>query len=883
MREYRLSFRAILGILLIGVMPSAFAQDSSVSVTVDWTKSVGKINRPIFSTQGFMQVYVEPNPMVMETFELLNPTETHTRLEIYIHKMEPENDNDDPGLMNWERFYPQKMVRFIEDRSKFDRVVDELGMERLGLLCYMVPWLDSGDPQDPIRDKDEWAEFAAAVTESYDGAGDSFRPNNLRYLEIWNEPNMEMFYTGTMESYFELFEKTADRIHRDYPGVMVGGPALTHAYHCAPEEWMKAFMERCAVKADYISYHHYGPQGEPVSVITDDIKRWVGEFRKIPGKEQGKVMLTELDSWFHGWPKAQFILERQFRLLDLSDLILGIHHFCAMAYNESGNYTFGVVDQQGGVLGGTFWPYWLFRNLIGEQAYAIRQGERQQDVDLAASFYSREGQWMASAVLHNRTAEPLPVKAHLYFPPVNRDRLLVFNRITEATKGVERVMEIPAGDDAFELAWTMEPGEGLALNLQEPGKRLFAFRDLNNQEQPWVGLSANSERIEFQKQCELNVRILNTTVQPVSGKIELRGLPKGWLLRLAAGSDRLDSLAPGQARECQFTFTASSLTMQAKVSPYAVVLPESASGEIDLDQTPHSIAVSLPFVSPIEVQPLPLPIFAVAGETNQLSLQIRNQSSGDVEGTFLFRAPIGFGAIETPEGFRVAAGRMARFQFPFQVPANAAPGTVTGGITIQYLGTELVQEYSVQVTEGKAVENALPLDLSPWINFDAVAFFSNRTDYTPEMGMFVYPGDYTPSGRIVRTRGIPYRMASLEDGLKNSILPRGQVMEMPAGKYQGVAFMGFGHSGKHPGTWKFHYADNSVVDVESQIPEWCTPPPEGFSVAFTAPYRYIPGGPALPPCELFVWTLPLDGTKDLKAIELPTMENAFLFAVTLIP
>ncbi len=240
-----------------------------VTVTFDWTNSVGIFNRPIFSALGFMQVYVEPDPMAMETFELLNPTETHTRLEIYIHKMEPENDNDDPSLMNWERFYPQKTIRFIEDRSKFDLVVDELGMERLGLLCYMVPWLDSGDPKDPIRDKDEWAEFAAAVTESYNGAGDSFRPNNLRYLEIWNEPNMEMFYTGTMESYFELFERTADRIHRDYPGVMVGGPALTHAYHCAPEEWMKAFMERCAVKADYISYHHYGPQGEPVSVITD--------------------------------------------------------------------------------------------------------------------------------------------------------------------------------------------------------------------------------------------------------------------------------------------------------------------------------------------------------------------------------------------------------------------------------------------------------------------------------------------------------------------------------------------------------------------------------------------------------------------------------------
>ena len=100
------------------------AEETPTKVVIDWTKSEGKINRRIFSTQGFMQVYVEPDPMVMETFKLINPEGTTTRLETYIHKMEPENDNDDPNRFNWERLYPQKMIRFIDERDPFEKFLD---------------------------------------------------------------------------------------------------------------------------------------------------------------------------------------------------------------------------------------------------------------------------------------------------------------------------------------------------------------------------------------------------------------------------------------------------------------------------------------------------------------------------------------------------------------------------------------------------------------------------------------------------------------------------------------------------------------------------------------------------------------------------------------
>jgi len=867
-------------LILAGLNLSAFPAELPATAVIDWNRTDGHINRAIFSTQGFMQVYVCEDPMVMETFKLLNPTDTQTRLETYIHHMEPENDNNDPYSFNWDKFHPNRMIRFIEDREPFEKVVDELGMHRLFLACYLVDWLKSDNPDVPIKDVNEWAEYTASVIETYNGSGENYRPR-LRYVEIWNEPNMEQFYTGTMESYFHLFNTTADRIHRQYPGVMVGGPALTHAWHCQPEEWMQAFMKACAPKADFISYHHYGPQGEGVDVLTSDIKKWVNMYRAIPGKEQGKVMLTELDAWFSGWPKADYMMERQFRFLDISDLILGIHHFCCMAYNEAGNYTFGIVDTRGGVIEGTFWPYWIFRNLIGNEAYSLKQGSRYTDFDLAASHYTKNGQMMATAVYHNRKQSPLEVPTLLYFPASDKNRVLTLNRIAPNYKGVEKALLVPAGTDKMPLSVKLGPGEAVSVNLVEPGKRIFDFRDLNNQETPWIGLSTNKDTLNFAETAILTVSVLNTTLDPVSGKLGIRALPEGWEA-VPVGPTKISKLEFGETHTTRFQVKVNGIAPGGFISPYVVLEGDKYDSD-DLDSLPHSIPASIKIVNPVKTQILPLPVFGVPGESNQVTLQITNMMNRDLECDLSFEAPEGCRVIEQPGTFGIPAGKTRRAQFPFKIEESASPGIHKGTITLNYLGTVNREEYTVEIVEGAPVKDALALDLSPWLNIDAAAYFTNRKDYTSDhIGMFVYPADFTPSDRVINIRGVPYRFAPLEDGNKNAILPQGQKLEVPEGNYSGISFIGYGHDGKHHGDWYFHYGDGTAQRSPSQIPEWCCPTPEGFAVAFNAPHRYIPGGPASPACQLWVWTLKTDPAKSLTAIELPKMEHAYLYAITLI-
>ena len=884
MSHHRIAHKAAT--LMAAAAATAFLATTAMAevpnrAVVDWTRSDEQINRGLFSTQGFMQVYVEPNPLVMETFKLTNPKGTHTRLETYIHKMEPENDDDDPEHFNWDGFHPDRMIRFITNRLAFEEVVDDLGMERLSLLCYNVDWLKSDDPDVEVADVDEWAEFAAAVVHTYNMEDDEYSPN-LRYVQIWNEPNMPMFYSGNMESYFELFEAAAQRIHRDYPGVLVGGPTISHAWHTEPQEWMDAFLERSAKYADYISWHHYGPMGEGTDILIDDVVDRVGRFREIPGKEQGRAKITETDAWFVGWEKMQFLMERQFRFLQISDLLISVHHFCCMAYGESGNYTFGLVGRRGDIIPGNFWPYWLFRNLIGNEAHTLRQGPRQGDFFLAGSYHENEtGSLLGNAMLMNNSGEPLSLDLELYFPPRDEGRLLVTEALQEDFQGVVNIQEVAAGAVRMTVPMNMAPGESYSVRLQDRGDRHFHFRDINNQEEPWVGLRASRSTLAFGDVVDLTVTVANTLPEPVSGTIEWNQLPEGWTIEPGEAGAEVSELAPGEIVSMPFTLHAGALLAEEIASPYAVLAGVSAENPVG---SPYAIPLRLEFESPIHTIVLPQPIYAVAGERNSLTLQIENESDGRLTGGLRLELP-GVLAEQRRDlwAYSVEAGERARFDRPVLVSEDATPGRHEGAVVLEFAGVETRIPFAVEVVQPFAEGNPVPVDLSGDLNFDPVAFRDNLDGYDKDiMGGFSYPGDFTPSGKVQRTRGIPILMPDLEAEGPTALIVEGQTVELPPGNYTGVVFISFGIDGKHHGEWVLHYADGSSDTVVSQVPEWCSPAPEGFARAFTAPHRYTPHGMALPATELWMGKWPADPERELTAVEFPSLRSAYILAITLL-
>ena len=80
------------------------------------------------------------------------------------------------------------------------------------------------------------------------------------YFEVWNEPDLPAFWTGTQAEYFNLYDATARTLKEIDSRLRVGGPATSKAV------WIKDFIQHCdceSVPLDFVSTHSY-PQDEYV-------------------------------------------------------------------------------------------------------------------------------------------------------------------------------------------------------------------------------------------------------------------------------------------------------------------------------------------------------------------------------------------------------------------------------------------------------------------------------------------------------------------------------------------------------------------------------------------------------------------------------------------
>jgi xylan 1,4-beta-xylosidase len=105
----------------------------------------------------------------------------------------------------------------------------------------------------PPKDYEAWSALIRRLTHHW---VERYGPSEVRrwFFEVWNEPNLPAFWTGSQADYFRLYQHTARAI-KDVDGApSVGGPAT------ADNAWIDDFMKFCdenAAPVDFISTHHY--------------------------------------------------------------------------------------------------------------------------------------------------------------------------------------------------------------------------------------------------------------------------------------------------------------------------------------------------------------------------------------------------------------------------------------------------------------------------------------------------------------------------------------------------------------------------------------------------------------------------------------------------
>ena len=839
----KVSFLILL--LFAGSAFGAAAQE----IRVDARDTGAAVNRGLFSLVNYQYLYGRADGKAISQFEDLGPGGSQARIEVRINEAEPENDNADPRVLNPDAFFPERGIVYVPDSARYMRNLAELGIEPLVLLAYNSSWLaKDGRFTGAPSSNAEWVEFAVEqirYLNSIDGGA------QVRYVEVWNEPNITQFWTGTQEEYFSLFNDVADALHSEFPGIQVGGPVLSPSGGI--DAWLRAFIDACGSRADFLSYHSYG---QAVPRIIYDIETYGELFRRETGKSGPRIIISESDHRIAPEDKFRYLMERQFALMQDTDELIAFHHF-TLPYYAEGAHIFGLIDTDAYVIGENYWPYWAFRDIAGTEL-VIRGGP--SDVETIAA---RDDNGVVSLVAYN-SGERQTVQTSVQLPD-DTERILTVYRLR--LDGPELVENRPvAAGQVVDVAARLASGEVLVVTAKPA--------DL--QDDIIASISLSEDEVIVGNPVDATMTITNIGAVPLRGRLAPVGQPSDWEVEMLTDGSFRD-LDPGEsfsARARLHPGTATELSGSAIYTFAAYRKPTTRT--IRGGSTP----VRLKALAPLAFDVLPLQTYAAPGNEYVLDISAENTFSRDVAGNIAVEAPAGW-TVEAPQQYELPMGETRDFTVRFSPPADAEIGTNTVSIAFEYGGTPFREPATVFVRDF-SYQDSVPVDIGGLYDSDLFTYERAPGDVSNFGGPFSYPAKFYPSNEMVNYLGVDFSFPSTATGDKNGVHADGDRVAVEPGSYDRLAILSAATNGDKTVAFRLAYADGSTETVETTITDWCVNVKYGELEIARAPYRHNPTG-ILRDAEprLMLRVLDVDPAKELEAIVLPDKTDFWLVAMSL--
>lgn len=167
--------------------------------------------------------------------------------------------------------------------------VDDYGITLIPYIAYTPAWNSTNDDPDhfwhyPPKDYEEFGEFVFDLVTRY--------KDRIKSWELWNEPDIWIFWAGTQEEYAKLLRTGSDAVRRADPTAKVVMGGIAH-----DPEWLRTLLRDHAVSSavDVFNMHNYYEtwQGLPMEAIADyvntvyDIVQTYGDGKPIWMAEVG--------------------------------------------------------------------------------------------------------------------------------------------------------------------------------------------------------------------------------------------------------------------------------------------------------------------------------------------------------------------------------------------------------------------------------------------------------------------------------------------------------------------------------------------------------------------------------------------------------------------
>lgn len=201
----------------------------------------------------------------------------------------------------------------IYDFEVFDKIFDTIlktgckPFVELGFMPYDLvdkSFVEEGDPWNrqsiyqrygwacPPKDYDRWRELISTVVGHL---VDRYGAEEVEtwYFELWNEPDLDYYWKGSVEEFCKLYDYTVAGIVDVLPSAYIGGPATTGPVQGSKSaSFLDAFLHHCRYGTNYVT----NKTGTRLDFISFHIKGGGFPFDLRPKKDFPSIhtMLQQL-------------------------------------------------------------------------------------------------------------------------------------------------------------------------------------------------------------------------------------------------------------------------------------------------------------------------------------------------------------------------------------------------------------------------------------------------------------------------------------------------------------------------------------------------------------------------------------------------------------
>jgi len=337
------------------------------------------------------------------------------------------------------------------DFQYYDEIVDmtnEAGIKTLGILAYDSPHIHADNkrhnyiPPDKIEN---FQEYVRRTVEHFRG--------RIGAWCIWNEPNTNLFWTGSDKEFFELARLAADAVREIDSEVILMGGAFNRGVFGLQKKFIQGLFDSGAMKkCDAVAFHPYELNPSRSARLYDKFKKMID-----PYGFGNKIWITEIGYPTSGWYPTKVPEEKlyahvikTFTLLAVrgSQKLLWYQLFDPVDRKPSNSEDFfGLVRSREDFTSKGADAFRLCATFISGTSLSTQELQREKLPASLAAYYFRGNETNALVMWNNN---PAAIKVSAALPGTSHTR---HDPVTGATESIQANVEMRIDSAPVFITW----------------------------------------------------------------------------------------------------------------------------------------------------------------------------------------------------------------------------------------------------------------------------------------------------------------------------------------------------------------------------------------------------------------------------------------------